>query len=180
LFQVSFVDESKRHAAISRIFLIIAVSNWTFYHTSSDLLDVFHECRCSTIGRTKIFRTCLSTLTKVVVAILTETTTSSIRRIGVGSSGLTLYRCSRGTNCCESNHRVQKKKFGSLNAGIALTEALMLQHVLRTNVRIIGPGTTRSGISIPRRSNSRAVDNIRLAKHHITNTIGIRATAIHS
>ncbi|CEO99221.1 hypothetical protein PBRA_001127 [Plasmodiophora brassicae] len=147
------------------------VSNWTFYPTSSDLLDVFQECRCSTIGHTEIFRTCLSTLTKVVVAILTETTTSSIRRIGVGSSGLTLYRCSRGTNCCESNHRVLKKKFGSLDAGIALTEALMLQHVLRTNVRIIGPGTTRSGISIPRRSKSRAVHNIRLAKHHITNTI---------
>ncbi|CEO96985.1 hypothetical protein PBRA_005589 [Plasmodiophora brassicae] len=100
----------------------------------ANLLNIA-ECRCSTIGRTEIFRTCLSTLTKVVVAILTETTTSSIRRIGVGPNGLTLYRCSRGTNCCESNHRVLKKKFGSLDAGIALTEALMLQHVLRTNVR---------------------------------------------
>lgn len=46
-----------------------------------------------------------------------------------------LYRCSRGTNCCVSNRRVSKKKLGSLNAGIALTVALMLQHVLRTNVR---------------------------------------------
>lgn len=57
------------------------------------------------------------------------------QEIGVDKDGLVIYRCSRGTNCCESNHRVLKKKFGSMNAGIALTEALMLQHVLRTNIR---------------------------------------------